>query len=46
MITSKIKKNAKDEKEIYKIYYEYNDSIVKLKDYRTLALNRGEKEKI
>ncbi|MFV0424781.1 MAG: Tex family protein [Bacilli bacterium] len=46
LITSKIKKNAKDEKEIYKIYYEYNDSIVKLKDYRTLALNRGEKEKI
>lgn len=45
-ITSKIKKNAKDEKETYKIYYEFSEPITKTKDYRILALNRGEKEKI
>lgn len=45
-ITSKVKKSAKDEKEIFKIYYDYNDSISKAKDYRILALNRGEKEKV
>lgn len=44
IITSKIKKNAQDEKEIYKIYYDYKDSISKIKPYRILAINRGESE--
>ncbi len=45
-ITSKVKKKAVDEKETFKIYYDYSDKLTKLKDYRVLALNRGEKEKI
>ncbi len=45
-VVSKKKKKAEDEKEIYKIYYDFNDKITKLKDYQVLALNRGEKAKI
>ncbi len=45
-IVSKIKRSAKDELEIYKIYYDYTDKVSKMKDYRVLALNRGEKEKV
>ena len=43
-IISKIKKNAVDEKKLYEIYYDFNDSIKYMKSYRTLAINRGEKE--
>lgn len=45
-IQSKIKKNAIDEKKIYEIYYDFKDSIKYMKSYRTLAINRGEKEGI
>lgn len=45
-ITSKIKKNAVDEKKIYEMYYDFVESIKHAKHYRILALNRGEKEKI
>ena len=45
-IISKIKKNAVDEKKLYEIYYDFNDSIKYMKSYRTLAINRGEKEGI
>ncbi len=45
-VVSKLKRNAKDELETYKIYYDYADKVSKMKDYRILALNRGEKEKI
>lgn len=44
MIVSKKKKNAEDEKKIYEMYYEFSDRIKYLKHYRTLAMNRGEKE--
>ena len=46
LIVSKIKKNAVDEKKLYEIYYDFNDSIKYMKSYRTLAINRGEKEGI
>ena len=45
-IISKIKKNAVDEKKLYEIYYDFNDKIKFMKSYRTLAINRGEKEGI
>lgn len=45
-ITSKIKKNANDEKEIYKIYYDYSEKIKTIKSHRVLAMNRGENENI
>ena len=46
IITSKIKKNANDEKEIYKNYYDYSEKIKTIKSHRVLAINRGEKEDI
>ena len=45
-LVSKIKKNAIDEKKVYEIYYDFKDSIKYMKSYRTLAINRGEKEGI
>ena len=46
IITSSKKKNAVDEKETYRDYYEYSERISTIKSYRTLALNRAEKEKV
>lgn len=46
LITSKIKKNANDEKKVYEMYYDFNDRIKYIKHYRVLALNRGEEESI
>ncbi len=31
---------------VYEMYYDFSDSIEKITGYRTLAINRGEKEKI
>jgi len=45
-LSSKVKKNADDEKSVYKDYYEYQTSFKELKPFRVLALNRGEKEKV
>ena len=45
-IISKIKKNAVDELKTYEIYYDFKDKIKYMKSYRTLAINRGEKEGI
>ena len=45
-ITSSKKKNAVDERETYRDYYEYREQISHLRSYRTLALNRAEKEKV
>jgi uncharacterized protein len=46
LITSKIKKDAKDEKKTYEMYYDYSEEIKRIKPHRILALNRGENEKI
>ena len=45
-ITSKLKKNAKDENETYKNYYDYHEKIKTIKSHRVLAINRGEKEDV
>ena len=45
-ITSKIKKNAKDEELVYEMYYNYSELVKYIKPHRVLALNRGEKEGI
>ena len=45
-IVSSIKDIDSDEKKVYEIYYEYEESIQKAAGHRILALNRGEKEKI
>jgi len=45
-ITSKIKKNAEDEKKTYQMYYEFSEPIYRARHYRVLAMNRGESEKI
>ena len=45
IVTSK-KKNAEDEKCVYEMYYDFKDRIKSIKNYRVLAINRGEKEKV
>ena len=40
-ITSTLKDQSLDEKETFKIYYDFEDKVSKLQGYRTLALNRG-----
>ncbi len=45
-LVSKIKRNAVDEDKIFEIYYDYEEPINKVKLYRALAINRGEKEKV
>lgn len=39
-------KSAVDEKETYKIYYEFESRVKWLKPYQVLAINRGEDEKV
>jgi len=46
ILESKIKKNAKDDMKIYELYYDYQEPLKKVKLYRVLAINRGDKEKI
>ena len=46
VISSKLKKNAKDENKTYDMYYDYQERIKYIKPHRILALNRGEKEKV
>ena len=45
-IKSKLKKNAKDDELVYKMYYDYSEKIKYAKPHRILAINRGEKEGI
>ncbi|MDC0559038.1 RNA-binding transcriptional accessory protein [Candidatus Izimaplasma bacterium] len=46
ILQSKMKKNAKDDMDIFEMYYAFEEQIKKVKLYRALAINRGEKEKI
>ena len=45
-VVSVVKDAEKDEKNVYEMYYEYEEPINKIVPHRTLALNRGEKEDI
>ncbi|MCI5552223.1 MAG: RNA-binding transcriptional accessory protein [Tenericutes bacterium] len=46
MIESKIKKDAKDEQKVYEMYYDYQETVNRIKPHRILEINRAEKEKI
>ena len=45
-ISSKVKKNAEDEKKLYEMYYDFSEPVKTIKHYRVLALNRGEDAKV
>lgn len=46
IIETSMSAKANDEKEIYKMYYEYSEKVKSVAPHRMLAINRGEKEKI
>ncbi len=45
-VVSKFKKNADDPRGVYEGYYDYREPVKRIKLFRVLALNRGEKEKV
>lgn len=45
-IKTTVKNKEKDEKEVYEMYYDFQEPISKLVSHRILAFNRGEKEDI
>lgn len=45
-IVSKVKDEEADEKGVYQLYYNFEQPISKMTSHQTLALDRGEKEKI
>lgn len=45
-VESTVKDAEKDEKNVYEMYYEYEEPVNKIVPHRILALNRGEKEDI
>ncbi len=46
VLKSNVKAHDKDEKEVFKMYYEYSERIKSIANHRVLAVNRGENEKI
>ncbi len=46
MIVSTAKASEKDEKNVYEMYYDYEEPVAKIVPHRVLALNRGEKEEV
>lgn len=46
LVQAEVKKQDKDEKGIYEMYYEYSEAVRSIVSHRILALNRGEKEEI
>lgn len=45
-ISSQVKDEEKDEKNVYEMYYSYEEPLLKVVPHRVLAMNRGEKEDI
>lgn len=45
-IVCKLKKDAEDEKGVYKKYYDYSEKLKYIEDHRIMAINRASKEKI
>lgn len=45
-ITSKVKKDAKDDNKLYEMYYSFTEPIKYVKSHRVLAMNRAEDEKV
>ncbi|WP_042142443.1 Tex family protein [Paucisalibacillus sp. EB02] len=46
LIQSEVKKQDKDEKSVYEMYYDYSEAVRSIVSHRILALNRGEKEEV
>lgn len=46
ILKTEVKDEDKDEKQVFKMYYDYEEPIKSIPPHRTLAINRGEKEKI
>lgn len=46
MVEASVKDKDKDEKNVYEMYYQYEEPVSKIVPHRVLALNRGEKEEI
>lgn len=46
LLLSEVKDANLDEKKVYEMYYDYNETIRSLVSHRILALNRGEKEEV
>ncbi|HEM4571379.1 TPA: RNA-binding transcriptional accessory protein [Streptococcus suis] len=42
-LTSDLKDQEADEKEVFQIYYDFSEKVAKMQGYKTLAINRGEK---
>ncbi|HEM4130118.1 TPA: RNA-binding transcriptional accessory protein [Streptococcus suis] len=42
-LTSELKDQEADEKEVFQIYYDFSEKVMKMQGYKTLAINRGEK---
>ncbi|HEM5089110.1 TPA: RNA-binding transcriptional accessory protein [Streptococcus suis] len=42
-LTSELKNQEADEKEVFQIYYDFAEKVAKMQGYKTLAINRGEK---
>ncbi|MGI2328906.1 Tex family protein [Planococcus sp. YIM B11945] len=40
------KKNHEDEKQVFEMYYDYEEAVQKIVPHRILAINRGEKEDV
>ena len=45
-IVSAVKNAEKDEKQVFEMYYEYEEPVNRIVPHRILAMNRGEKEEI
>ena len=45
-LVTKLKKDAKDEKKVYEMYYDRSEKIKSLADHRIMAIDRAEKEKV
>ena len=46
MLTAEKIEDAKDEKAVYEVYYEFSSRVDKLRPHQVLAVNRGETEKV
>jgi protein Tex len=45
-LVTAVKNAEKDEKQVFEMYYEYEEPIHRIAPHRTLAVNRGEKEEV
>lgn len=45
-ISSTLKRNADDPKEVYELYYDFSEPVKSVTNHQILAMNRGEKENV